>query len=114
MRGRVYLQTVARMRAGKPGDWTTERTDHDRAVVRRLLSRVGYGGRKGHRAFLRLWRMGIRPPATRITVTIKGFELTGQSSFGSWIIPSIAKAASRQAADMGASASQNPNRATTA
>jgi|GEM_PF-3141391 len=74
VKGRVYRRTLARMRAGKPGDWTTDRADHDRVVVRRLLSRVGYGGRKGHRAFLRLWRMGIRPPATRITLAIKGFE----------------------------------------
>jgi hypothetical protein len=81
MRGRIYLRTVARMRAGKRGDWVTDRPDHDRVVVGRLLSRIGYGGRKGHSAFLRLWRMGIRPPATRVTLVIKGFELTEQSNF---------------------------------
>ena len=49
---------------------------YDKAVVKRLMGRVSYGGRKGHRAFLRLWEMGCRPRSMRVTFLIKGFEMT--------------------------------------
>ena len=77
MRGRVYRRTVARMRAGEPGHWSQPvgYAEYDRRLVRRLMSRVAYGGRKGRAAFLRLWRMRIRPSAYRLSVIIKGFEL---------------------------------------
>lgn len=75
MRGRVFLQTVARMRADQPGNWATSRPDYDKALARRLMSRVAYGGRKGRRAFLRLWRMGIRPRALEVRLVIKGWEM---------------------------------------
>lgn len=76
MRGRVFSKTVARMRIGQAGDWTTDRTDYDKAIVKRLMSRVAYGGRKGHRAFLRLWQMRIRPAAIRLRIRTIGFEVS--------------------------------------
>jgi hypothetical protein len=65
------------MRAGEPGQWSQPvgYAEYDRQLVRRLMSRIAYGGRKGRVAFLRLWRMRIRPSAIRLTVKIKGFEL---------------------------------------
>jgi len=79
MRGRVYRREVVRMRSGAIGNWSIpdghKNLGYDRQLVKRLMSRVGYGGRKGHRAFLRLWHMQIRPSAIRITLKIKGFEL---------------------------------------
>jgi hypothetical protein len=75
VRRRLFLKTVARMRSGLSGDWATDRYDYDKVLVKRLFDRVAYGGRKGHRAFLRLWDLRIRPSATKVSVIIKGFEL---------------------------------------
>jgi hypothetical protein len=76
IRGRVYRTELARMRAGFIGNWATDVRPYDRQLVKRLMDRVAYGGRKGHRAFVRLWQMRIRPRAMRVTIAIKGFELT--------------------------------------
>jgi len=64
------------MRRGEPGDWVTDDPSRcDRSLFQRLVARIAYGGRKGRRAFLRLWRLRVRPPAHRVTFTITGFEL---------------------------------------
>jgi hypothetical protein len=65
------------MRAGVPGHWSQPVgcPEYDPHLVKRLMSRVAYGGRNGHAAFLRLWRMQIRPVSTRVTIKINGFEL---------------------------------------
>jgi hypothetical protein len=83
MRCRVYRRTVTRMRAGEPGQWSQPvgYAEYDRQLVKRLMSRVAYGGRKGRAAFLRLWRMSIRPSAIRLGVKIKGFELMSEQDF---------------------------------
>lgn len=64
------------MRSGQSGDWTTDRPNYDKTLVRRLMSLVAYGGRKGRRAFLRLWQIRIRPRAMRAKFIVKGFELS--------------------------------------
>jgi hypothetical protein len=77
VRRRVFLAIVRLRRAGVRTDWDTGPT-YDRALARRLLPRIVYGGRKGWRAYLQLWKMGVRPGepvVRRLVVTIKGFEL---------------------------------------
>lgn len=51
-------------------------------LLRRLAPRVTYGGRKGWRAFRRLWDAGIRPHREffRVSVIIKGFELDDEAA----------------------------------
>jgi len=81
-RRRAYRKTLTRIRAGIDGHWTIEGSsdDHermervDRNAIRRLIQRVAYGGRKGRRAFARLWAIGVRPSPVRVHVNIRGFE----------------------------------------
>lgn len=77
LRGRSYRQTVTRMRGGVNGDWVCSRAPDDRSLVRRLVRRIAYGGRKGRRAFIRLWAIGVRPSPVhmRVRIHITGFEL---------------------------------------
>lgn len=76
MRARVYRSTVARMRAGDDGYWDCGRSPVSGTLFKRLVSRVAYGGKKGCRAFRRLWQLGVRPRTLRVRVTLKvnGFE----------------------------------------
>jgi hypothetical protein len=80
MRGRLFRAVVQLRRAGGQNEWevSREETRMDRELLRRLLPRIVYGGRKGHRAFLRIWKMGVRPGwpvVRRVVIHIKGFEL---------------------------------------
>lgn len=64
------------MRAGEGGHWATDDPGAcGAALFKRLVSRVAYGGRKGHRAFLRLWQARVRPRAFTVTFAINGFIL---------------------------------------
>lgn len=81
MRERVYHATVARMRGGvRDGYWDCGRQAVDGALFKRLVRRVVYGGKKGRRAFSRLWCLGVRPRTLRVTIKIKGFELSAEQA----------------------------------
>ena len=78
-RGRLFRAVVKLRREGGQNDWMVQGDRYDRELARRLIPRVVYGGRKGRRAFLRLWKMGVvpgEPVVKKYVVRIRGFELT--------------------------------------
>jgi hypothetical protein len=70
VRGRIFRSVVTVYHAGVDPDWTVPLSPGalppDKrlvATMRRLLPRVRYGGKKGWRAFARLWQVGVYPGA---------------------------------------------------
>jgi hypothetical protein len=84
---RVLFQAVVRLRrAGGQNDWIRSTEVVDPNLLKRLFPRVAYGGKKGWRAFCRLWAAGVRPgepisKTFRLAVKIKGFELSDSQWF---------------------------------
>lgn len=73
----VRLVHLRRTGGGNEWDVSSALSPSDRSLAARLMPRVTYGGRKGWRAFRRLWAMGVRPHMDlfRLSVLLKGFEL---------------------------------------
>ena len=77
---RTLFEAVVQLRrSGGKNEWVRTADCID-SKLKYLFPRVAYGGKKGWRAFCRLWAAGIRPGPPianmlRLTIRLKGFEV---------------------------------------